>query len=195
MPFALPAAGQDLPFKDRVLPALFNNRVQSELELTDTQKDKIKKLFAGIQKMRKEYGDELKELSQSGASKEKVGEKQKQLVKQLEAEKSKVQKDAFDVLLPHQVDRLRQVTVQVFMQEGAKQQKTKSGLLTKEMIEFLEIDEAQQKKILNKTEELQKKMQEELRALQDKYVNELLKELTAKQRKKYKDTIGDQIKR
>ena len=186
---------QDLPFQDKILPALFNPKVQQELEISEQQLARIRKIFDGIRQSQKEFGAQLKEFSQSGASKEEVDAKRKEFIAQLEVKKDAVSQDAFDVLLPHQMKRLKQVTIQVMMRESAKQNKHQSGLLTKEMMAFLDIDEEQAEKIKNKSVELQKKLMEEFKELQEKYTKELLKELSAKQRKKYEEAVGKKIDR
>ena len=189
------SAAQDIPFQDKILPALFNPKVQQELEISEQQLGRIRKIFDGIRAAQKEFGAELREFSKTGASKDAIDAKRKEFIAKLDEKKDDVAKDAFEVLLPHQMKRLKQVTIQVMMRESAKEGKKQSGLLTKEMMEFLEIDEKQADKIKNKSIELQKKLMEEFKELQDKYTKELLQELSAKQRKKYEDVVGKKFDR
>lgn len=184
---------QDSPFEDLALPALLDKRVQNELDLSEPQKSKLTKVFESVQEYRKEYTTEFRELVKSGLPPEEAAKKQKELRDAIELRKGEYQKDAFEVLLPHQIKRLRQLTVQAMMPQIAKQQNAKSGLLTKEMMTFLEIDEVQKNKILKRTEELQKELMEEMKKLQEKYVDKLLDELTPSQRKKYSDAVGEKV--
>lgn len=186
---------QDLPFQEKILPVLFNPKVQQELELSDKQILSLKKMLEGIKNSQQRFGKELKEFSQSGATKSEIAKKREEVIKELEVEKKDVQKDAFDQLLPHQIDRLKQLTVQVMMRESAKANKNQSGLLTEEMKAFLDIDKVQAKKIEDKSVELQKKLMAEIKELQEKYRLELLKELTPKQRTKFEKATGSTFTR
>lgn len=190
-----PGSAQDAPFADKLLPSLFDKRVQSELELTDEQKTKLKDFLDGIKKTQQEYGQQLRQAQKAGASKTELAEKKEELIGKLEVEKGEVQQKAFDVLLPHQVKRLKQVTIQVWMRESAKTGKKVSGFLTQEMIDFLEIGTEQELKIKKKSEELRAKLMKDIQRLQEKYRKELMSELTAKQRKKFEEAIGDTFNR
>lgn len=184
---------QDSPFENLALSALFDNRVQAELELSDLQKSKISKILKSVLTWRNDYLEEYRELAKAGLPADKIAEKKKEIQETIELKKGEYQKDALDVLLPHQIKRLRQLTVQAMMPQIAKQQKTKSGLLTKEMMAFLEIDDEQKNKILQKTEQLQRELLEEMKKLQSKYTDKLLDELTPSQRKKYTDAVGEKV--
>ncbi len=184
---------QDSPFENLALSTLFDKRVQTELELSESQKSKIDKILKSVLEWRNDYVKEYRELAEAGLPADKAAKKQKELQDTIELKKGEYQKEALDILLPHQVKRLRQLTVQAMMPQIAKQQKTKSGLLTKEMMAFLEIDAEQKNKILQKTEQLQRELLEEMKELQAKYTDKLLDELTPSQRKKYTDAIGEKV--
>ena len=191
--FTVTLRAQEVPFESLALPALHDKRVQNELDLSKPQQTELAKIFESVQKYRKEYTAEYRELMNSGLPPEEAAKKQKEFRENIETRKGEYQKEAFDVLLPHQIKRLRQLTVQAMMPQIAKQQNAKSGLLTKEMMAYLEIDEYQKNKILMRTEELQKEMRDEMKKLQEKYVGRLLDELSPSQRKKYTDAVGEKV--
>lgn len=189
--FSKTGAAQDLPFQEKLLPVLFSPNVQKELELSEAQVLQLKRLLASIKESQQEFGKQLKTLKSQGANPDEVEAKRKSFITELEKQKDEVLSEATDLLLPHQIDRLKQVTIQLMMRESAKASKKESGLLTPEMIEFLGIDSKQEKSIRDKTLELQKKMIKEIKEIQDKYRKELMRELTPKQRKKYEEATGD----
>ncbi len=180
------------PFADRTLGALFNKRVLNELELVDDQKADLKALMSDINNLKVEMGKSLR-LFAKGASKSEIESKRKELVKQFENHKKQIQEAMYEVLLPHQTQRLGQVTAQLMLRETAK--KSVSGVLSPEMKQFLEIDDEQAERIRKKAIELRKKLAEDMKKLNDKAIADLMKELTEKQRKKYKKLIGDPIKK
>ena len=186
-----PVVAQDMPFQDKLLSALFDPRIQKELELSESQVKQLKTFLASIKESQKNYGEQLKKMKSQGAENAEIDTKRKDFIAKLDEKKSEIQKEATDLLLPHQIDRLKQVTIQVMMRETAKNSKKESGLLTPEMMKFLKIDSSQEKKIRDKTLELQKKMMQEIKELQEKYRKELMRELTPQQRKKYEEATGD----
>ena len=80
------------------------------------------------------------------------------------------------------------------MQQFAKTEKVTSGLLTEARKDYLEIDASQAEEIGKTAKQLQQGLMEEVRRLRDEATQKLLQELTAKQRKKYLELVGDPVK-
>jgi hypothetical protein len=184
-----------LPFEARLVGALFNKQVQGELELVDEQKQEMKQILASLRKKQEELGAELAEFKNSGASKEEVAARHQDLVAAFAVNKNETMAEAMDVLLPHQQKRLRQAAVQVMMRESAKTKRVPTGVLVPEIREYLEIDDDQAVRIKKKATELQKQLAEKIKKLTEQAQGELLDELTESQKSKYKDLVGDPIKR
>jgi hypothetical protein len=181
------------PFGEFLLNALFDQRVQKELELVPDQKDQLKEVLDRVRNRRQEYIAELQKQKNQGASEDELQARQKEYVAQLEQLKKDSEADALKILLPHQRQRLKQVTAQVMMRESAKKKKVPTGLLTQEMMEYLEIDEKQAGKIEEKVKQLQERLARQIKKLRDEATEDLMQELTAEQRKKYKQLMGDQM--
>ena len=96
-----------------------------------------------------------------------------------------------DNLLPHQIDRLEQLSAQRMMTEGKGRES--AGLLSDPMINYLEIDNTQKQRIQEKSERLKKEVGEKIRKILEDARLELLAELTSKQKKKYEKLVGEPI--
>ena len=70
---------QDSPFENLALSALFDNRVQAELELSDLQKSKISKILKSVLTWRNDYLEEYRELAKAGLPADKIAEKKKEI--------------------------------------------------------------------------------------------------------------------
>lgn len=182
------------PFQDNLLSALFSAEVLRDLELLDEQKKELKQITGEIRQARNQITTRLKEYASSGVSQDKIEAKRQESIKQIEDKKAEALKQINDVLLPHQMDRLRQSTVQVMMKQFARHEKVQSGLLTSQMKQYLEIDDEQAKKIAETAKELREELAEKIKKLNEEALEKLLSELSAEQRKKYKELIGDHVK-
>ena len=180
------------PFSDKMLPALFNPRIQNELELVDEQKAQLKESLESVKKLKNQFGKELQEYRKT-ASQEQLATRRAELLGQFEKEKRTAEQAIFAMLLPHQKRRLGQVTAQMML--AAASEKNSLGVLAPEMIKWLEIDERQANRLRERAREVRKKLAEDIARLTEKAKQDLLKELSPRQRKKYKELIGDPIKK
>ena len=149
---------------------LRTENVQKELELVDEQKEKLKQIG-------KKYYEQLRQASQQDWAKfrempaeqrkAKHAEMQKQRMKQMEEVRKQIEK----VLLPHQIDRLKQINLQTY---GA------SMVANPGILQQLEVTDQQKEKLGKIREELQAK----IRQLQKASFEETLKVLTPEQEKK-----------
>lgn len=191
-----PALGQDddaKPFADKMLPALFNEEVQTDLELVADQKSEMKRMLDELVQRKDQLGKELEEFRQQGATVDEVEKKRDEFVKGFEDDKAKTFQQVSNLLLPHQKNRLQQLTVQLMMREAMKAQRIPTGVLVPEMRKYLNIEDGQADRIKAKTKKLQEELAKKIKKLTDDARTELLKELTAEQKKKYDDLVGEQI--
>ena len=184
--------GHEDPFGERLLGALFDPRVQRELELTEDQQVELKSHLEELRSQRDELGRELRQFAQT-ATPEEVEARRAEMVEQFQASRQSVRTTVFEILLPHQKDRLKQVTAQVAMENFARN--NEAGVLAPEMLKYLDIDEEQAARIRERATEIRQELAEEVRRLTNEARDELMQELTADQQKKYKQLIGERMER
>jgi Spy/CpxP family protein refolding chaperone len=90
------------------------------------------------------------------------------------------------VLLPHQFERLKQIDVQQRIQQGGS-----SALTSGELAEALNLTDEQRGKLEQRAEEVREELQEKMRQLQTEAREKMLDVLTAEQRAKLKELMGD----
>ena len=94
-----------------------------------------------------------------------------------------------DLLLPHQIKRLEQLSHQVSMKKGGAANALTSGKLKDE----LELSDDDVTKLKARSKELNEKLEKDIAALKAKVKKDLLKELSASQRKKLDELTGDEF--
>jgi len=162
------------------LSLLGNEGVREELDLVDDQLDK----FRDAQKeLQEQIADKAKSLAGGKLNPAQMGEIAMEIA---ELQKGKQQK-LESMLLPHQLERLKQVALQVQM----KNRGTANTLLSDAVTEELGIDSAQKKRIEERQKELKKELAERMAELKAEIRDKLLSELTAEQQAKLKDLSGD----
>ena len=148
---------------------LNDENVQKDLELLDSQKEKLTAL-------REKIGEEMRSLFQGGAgqdAREKMREKMEGF-----------QKEVNDILLPHQRDRLKQIGVQSRLRYGR----------TSDAIgDALELSDDDKKKLADKDRELTAEMNKEIAKIREKYRDKLLDVLGPEQKAKWKQLVGNPI--
>ena len=173
MPFML-GGGDPMQASEMLLN---NPSVQKELELVDSQREQI-------QQMKQEFGKEIKSkideiMKAPNSDKGKIGEAMHEI------EKRKKDRLA-EILLPHQIDRLKQVSFQASVNQGGMSQ----ALLSKSVMEQLGIDEKQKDELAKKAEELTKEFDGKVAKLKADLRDELVNELKPEQREKMKQLMG-----
>jgi transcriptional regulator with XRE-family HTH domain len=171
---------------DMVMPApdpfsmLGNPSVQKDLELVGDQLKEVQDMQAAFaQEMKDQIGD----LSKGGISKDRFKDLPALMAKLKAQQREKME----SMLLPHQIDRLRQVALQTHM----KQAGTAGALASEQVAEALGISEEQIEKMKTRSKEINAKLAKDMEELKEKAKEELLGELTADQRKKLKEMTGD----
>lgn len=159
---------------------LNNPSVQKDLELVGDQLDKVKDLQSQFaQQMKDKIGDFRK----GGLSTDRLKDLP-ELMKKIRAEQREQMEG---LLLPHQIDRLKQVAFQQHMKQAGT-----AGALTSEAVaEKLGITEEQAERLKKRAEEIKAKLAEDMEKLKEKAKQDLLQELTPDQRAKVKEMTGD----
>lgn len=184
------AQQKENPFANNVMGTLANKRMAGELELLDEQKENIEKLMREFGQVRREVGADMKERWEAAndAEREELG---KEYWRRIEENRLEIVKEVKDNLLPHQIQRLEQLSAQRMMTEGKGRES--AGLLTDQMINYLEINDSQRQRIQEKSEKLKKEVGEKIRKILEEAKQDLLGELTIQQKKKYEDLLGDPV--
>ncbi len=161
---------------------LSNEDVREELELVGDQLGKY-------QDAQKELQEQIKEKSKAFANGKLDPSEMGAIAKEIAQLQKSGQEKLQSMLLPHQMERLRQVALQMEM----KRRGAGNTLLSKEMMEELEIDDAQKKRIKAKQEELKKELADGLAKLKEEIREKLLTELTSEQKAKLAEMSGDKF--
>ncbi|MFK7768673.1 MAG: hypothetical protein AB8B55_15745 [Mariniblastus sp.] len=170
--FAMPAPN---PFD-----MLNNPSVQKDLELVGDQLDKVKAMQSEFQKQIK---DQIGDLSKGGLSPDRF----KDLPAMMAKLRSEQQEQMKALLLPHQIDRLKQVALQTHM----KQAGTANALTNDTVAEALKLTDKQKEKLKSRAKEIKKKLEEDTKKLKEAAKQELLDELTLDQQKTLKEMMGE----
>ena len=193
---AASAIAQEKPAFDQfAINALFNKQVQRDLDLVEEQTKEISEYLKGLTEYRDKLASELRELKAAGQDQQALNQRRDEMRKELEKEKQKIQSQVMEILLPHQRQRLKQVSAQFMNREAMKESKVPTGLLTPKMVDYLEIDSKQAKRIEQRSQELAKELAKKVEQLKSEAIEDLMKELSPKQRKKYSELMGERFDR
>ncbi len=157
-----------------------NDSVQKEIELIDEQLEQLNQLRSEFSKKISAQMNDFTSGGFDGAR----GDQIKQLVTQLKAQQ---QEQMSQILLPHQLDRLKQIALQVQMQRAGNME----TLTSQKIAEALEIDEDQKQQLEDRAKEIKAKLDARIARLKEQAREELFRELSPSQRKKLKEMMGD----
>jgi len=178
------------PFATNIIGTLANKQMAAELDLLDEQKENIDQLMKDFGRVRKDIGQDMKPLWDVAGEAERK-ELGKEYWRRIEDGRLQIVEKMRAELLPHQLDRLEQLSAQRMMGEGKGRES--AGLLSDQMIDYLNIDQAQKTRIEQRSEKLKKEVGEKIRKILEEAKEELLNELTADQKTKYEKLIGDPV--
>jgi len=148
---------------------LNDENVQKDLELLDSQKEKLADL-------RDRIGEEMRALFQGGGG----GDARDRIREKMEG----FQKEVDGILLPHQRDRLKQIGVQ---------SRLRFGSTSNAIADALELSDDDKKKLADKDKELTAEMNKEIAKIREKYRDKLLDVLGPEQKAKWKQLVGNPI--
>jgi hypothetical protein len=165
---------------------LMNEKVREELDLVD---DQVKALEELQEKAREKMTELFQDMRNGGG-----GDRQQafeELRPKMEAMTKDLEQDVDEILLPDQRKRLKQLTNQMRVRGRSG---VGTGLLdNEELKKELEITSEQEEKMRAEAEKAQAMLREETAKLQKKAIDKVLEVLSADQRKKYEDLVGDQF--
>ncbi len=149
------------------LMLLNDENVQKDLEIVDSQKEKL-------QAVQEKIREEFRTMFQGGERPDREA---------IQAKMEGFQKEVNDVLLPHQRDRLKQIEVQSRLRFGGNAS----------IGDVLELSDEEKEKLREKDRELSTEMNKEISKIRDKYREKLLETLSPDQRAKFKQLMGNPI--
>jgi hypothetical protein len=157
--------------------------VQKDLELVG---DQLKQL----QELQKDFSAQMKEqigdLSKGGIGPDRFKGLGELVQKLREQQKTQMQ----ELLLPHQIDRLKQVALQKQMDRSG----AAGALTSSEVAEQLGITDEQKERLKKREKEIKEELAKKVVQLREEARQELLQELTAKQREQLKQMTGEKFK-
>jgi Spy/CpxP family protein refolding chaperone len=157
---------------DQSLMLLGDENVQKDLEIVDSQKEKLDAL-------RDRVRDEMRALFQGGGGGDREAMREKMQEKMTE-----LQKEADQILLPHQRERLKQISIQSRLRFGNTSDAVGNAL---------QLTDEQKEALRTKERQVNAEMQKEITKIRDKYRDQLLEVLTPEQRAKWKELVGTPI--
>jgi len=163
------------------LELLMREDVRKELEIVDSQYEELRGLGDEMRDEMREMFSGLRDLSQ-----EERQEKFAELREKMAESREKIQDKVDDILLPHQRDRLKQLSVQSQMRRG-----TSAGLSSPAIVEELDISEEQLEKLREAAAKAQEELNEKVAKLREEAKEDILKVLTPSQRKKLEELTGE----
>lgn len=178
------------PFASNIIGTLANPKMAGELELLDEQKENIDELMKEFGQIRREIGEDMKDRWEA-AGDEQRKELGKEYWQRVEEGRLEIVKEMKANLLPHQIDRVEQLSAQRMMNEGKGRES--AGLLSDQMIGYLGISEFQKQRIEEKSKELKKEVAKKIQEILEEAKKELLAELNSDQKAKYEKLIGSPI--
>lgn len=156
-----------------------NEDIQKELELLD---DQVEQLNAINKEFSEQISEELKGLREGNMNLENP-RRLADLIQELEKKKrARMQ----EILLPHQFDRLQQIS----LQQQMKHRGEAATLMSDQIAEQLGITDEQKERMKERSEEIKKDLAEKIEQLKLEARDELLQELTREQRKKLEELTG-----
>lgn len=168
-----------------ILGLAMREEVQQELQLVDEQKDKVRDLVDGSRdKMRDEMRGMFEQMRDLGPDEQRA--KFGEIREKMDAMNADLEKDLGKVLLPHQMDRLKQIDLQTKMKYRGAQALT-SGDLAK----ALNLTDEQREKLEKRQAEVQQELQAKIRELQVEARQKVIDVLTPEQQAQLKKLMGD----
>ena len=163
---------------DSLVELALRDDVGKALEIVGPQKDDIEKIRESV---RESMGDMREKLQ--GVPREDMFAKMRELIAEAN---EKGEKELADVLLPHQMSRLKQLQFQRRSQGGASR-----ALGREDIREELGLTDAQMGDIQEAAEKAQEELREEMAKLRAEAEKKILAVLTPEQRKKWEAMAGD----
>jgi Spy/CpxP family protein refolding chaperone len=179
-----------VPFADNIIGTLANPNMAKELDLLDEQKEIMEGLMKEFGQLQHSVGSDMKERWLAAGDEDRK-ELEKEYWGRIEEGRLSIVGQMKDNLLPHQIDRVEQLSAQRMMLEGKG--RDSAGLLSDQMLSYLNITDKQKQRIENKSRELKKEVTKKIQKILEEAKQELLSELDAEQKRKYEKLLGDPV--
>jgi Spy/CpxP family protein refolding chaperone len=170
-----------------VVGLVMREDVQQELQLVDEQQEKVNAVSEETRnRIQEEFRDVFSQMQD--LDEEERQERLDEIRQRIEKINSDMEKRLKKVLMPHQFDRLKQISLQTRIQQmGAE------ALTSGELAETLGLTDAQREKLERRQAEVQEELQEKMRQLRLEARDKILAVLTPEQRAKVESLMGDQF--
>jgi Spy/CpxP family protein refolding chaperone len=163
------------------------DEVQQELQLVDEQKDKIKDITDGVRtKLREQLRDVFTQMQ--NLSDEERRAKFGEIRTKIEAVNADTEKELAKVLLPQQMERLKQIDLQSKIQYRGAQ-----ALTSGDVAKALNLTDEQKEKLEKRAAEVQEELQTKIKQLQADARKKMLDVLTPDQQAQLDKMMGQQF--
>jgi hypothetical protein len=155
--------------------------VQQEIQLVDEQLDKVREVA-------EEAGGEIRGMFEGfrDLSDDERRERFGEIRTKMEEMNAETEKKLAKALLPHQLQRLKQIDLQIRVQSRGE-----GGLSSRAVADALELSDEQREKLEQRAEEVRKELQEKIRQAQAEAREKMLDALTPDQKAKWQELTGE----
>lgn len=162
---------------------LQSDNVRAELEITDDQLADLQSMGDDLRNGMRSMFEGMRDLSD-----EERRDRFQTMRQDMEDIRAEAESRMGNILLPHQMARLKEIQLQQQIQRGGLQ-----GALRGPLAEELGITDAQREELMAKAQELQQEMQEKIAQLRKDAEEELMQVLTPEQQSKLKSMTGSEF--
>jgi Spy/CpxP family protein refolding chaperone len=168
-----------------ILGLAARDEVQQELQLVDEQKDKVRAIADDA---RNRARDEMRGIFEQlrDLNDEERRAKFEEIRTKLEAMNADMEKELDKVLLPHQLERLKQIDLQ-----NKIRQRGSSALTSGDVASALNLTDEQRQKLEKRAAEVQEELQTKIRKLQAEARQKMIDVLTPEQQAQLQKMMGD----
>jgi hypothetical protein len=167
---------------DGIMTLLQDERIRQELDMVEDQNAELQSLRDELTQGMRELFDGMRDLSP-----EERRERFDEIREEMDQKRKDIEEKVNNMLLPHQQKRLQQL---IFQSQGRR-----GGALgfaaNDNILEKLGVTEEQKNQLREKSEQVRKDLDEKIAKLRKDAVDDLLSVLSAEQRQKYQDLIGE----
>jgi hypothetical protein len=158
---------------------LHNADIQKEIELDSDQLEEFKNVTAEFQQQMQDHTSALRD---GKLERDKLMEMATKMKKLKDEQTSRLKQ----ILVPHQLERLQQISTQQFLESAG----TANALTSKHLADHLGLTKEQIERLKARSAEVNKKLQEKIASLKAEAREEILDELTSEQKEKIKLLMG-----
>jgi len=180
-PMMLGGEGMMMPGMMDQFGLLSQQSIQEELDFVGEQREQYKRL-------QQDYNNRIREKMEAMNKGGFDPAKAQSLGDEIRVMKEQQARDIEDLLLPHQVNRLKQIQLQNKMKALGL-----NALNDKQLAEELGMTEEQLEKLKERAKELSAELQKKIKSLREETQETLLKELSKDQQEKLKELTGDKF--